>query len=335
MKKTVYKPYIMMLTVIALVFTLTGSAFAFNDVKDDPESAAIQQLLSQGVVSGVGHNQFVPKGTLSVGNAVALIVKGMELGIDTSEVPKASDYFTNVKDDAWFAQAFVVAHHNGLDIPQDIDPNANITREQYAHWLYQALETHGDYAWIEIYILIEDEDQVNPDYMTSIQRMLIGQIAKLNENNEFRPKDSITRSEAAGMLHRAMEYVKNNEPIEVPESVLQDVQLAIENVNDEIVKVTLTAQAPHPGYGIEVSSIVFHDDQAIINYRAKLPDPDMMYPQVITEVEIDTYIAASYTPSLGSEEFPFEIAPDQPVSSDESGGGVSGNQEAANAAESF
>jgi len=333
MKKTVNKPFIMMFTVIALVFTLTGSAFAFNDIDDDPEKAAITQLSREGVISGVGHNQFAPKGKLTIGNAIALIVKGMDLGIDVSEMPKASDYFTNVKDDAWYAQAFVVAHHNGLDIPQDIDPNADINREQYAHWLYQALEKHGDYAWIELHVMMSDEDQVNPDYMISIQRLLIGKIAKLNDDSEFRPKQAITRSEAAGMLHRAMQFVKNNKPIEEPESVLKDVQLSVENVTDEIAKVTLTAQAPHPGYGIEVSSIVFHDDQAIINYRAKLPDPDMMYPQVITGVKVDTYIAATYTPSLGSEEFSFEITPDQPVSSEAAGGSVSGHQGAANAAE--
>ena len=334
MKKNVLKPLLLATTAVALCFSITGAAYAFNDVKNDPEQTAIEQLQQRGVINGVGQDQFAPKGTLTVGNAVALIVSGMKLNIDNIQFikePKASDYFTNVKDDFWYAQAFIIASHNGLDIPKDINPNAAVTREQYAHWLYNALETKGDYAWIEMYVMLHDEDQVDDAYMTSIQHLLIAKIAKLDDNSDFRPKKPITRSEAAGMLYRTIEYVDNVKPIEIPHSVLTDVKISSEKVSDDVAKITVSAQAPHPGYGFEVSSIQFIGSQAIVNYRVILPDPDKMYPQVVTEVKAETYVDAKYEAVLGTEEIqdsPGSTDPALPIQSDGStGSGVIGSPE--------
>lgn len=299
------KTVLLLLLIASLCFSVAGSAFAFDDIQNDQEKDAIEQLREKGILHGIGNGKFAPKGKMSVGTAVALIVKGMDLNIDHIRFikePKASDYFTKVDDRAWYAGAFIIAQHNGLDLPRDIDPEAQATREQFAHWLYNAIEAKGDYAWIEIYMMIEDEDQVDPAYMTSIQRLLIGKIAKTDKNGKFHPKQPITRSEAAGMLHRALEFVKNTppvEPIEPQEGILTDVKLKTESVNADIVKVTVSAQAPHPGYGLEIANISFQGNQAIISYRTVLPDPAAFYPQVITEVSAVTYIPAKYEAVLG------------------------------------
>mgnify|MGYP001216244915 CR=1 FL=1 len=308
------KPFLMLMLILALSFTAAGSAFAFDDIRDDEEKEAIELLHQRGIIHGIGNGKFAPKGKMSVGTAVSLIVRGMDLDIGHSKlirVPKASDYFTKVDDRAWYAKAFIIAHLNGLDIPRDIDPESQATREQFAHWLYQAIETKGEYAWIEIYMLIADEDQVNPAYMTSIQRLLIGKIAKLDRGDKFRPKDPITRSEAAGMLHRARKFVESTppiEPLEPYEGILTDVKLKTEQANEDILKVTVSAQAPHPGYGLEISNISFDGKRAIISWRIVFPDPEMMYPQVITEVSDVTYIPAKYEAVLGgllqTTEFP-------------------------------
>lgn len=358
MKLSKLKPVLLLLAVLSLCFSLAGSAFAFSDIGKDKEKEAIESLHKRGIVSGIGKGKFSPQASLSAGNAVALIVKGMELNIDDINFikkPKASDYFTKVKDNAWYAESFIIAHHHNLGIPRDINPNAAVTREQFAHWLYSAIEAKGEYAWIELYISIKDEDQINKDWMTSIQRLLIGKIAALDEDGNFRPKKSITRSEAAGMLHRAIEFVKNVKPIEPvsPElTVLTDVKLSTEKVNDDIQKVTVSAKAPHPGYGLEISGIEFNGDQAVISYRLILPDPSAMYAQVIADVNASTYVSSSYEAVLGGQTLaqsrkqesgeetkivPIEsgseavpgntglpVDPDQPVES--SGGGASGSQ---------
>lgn len=299
------KPLLLLMLILSLCFTVAGSAFAFDDIHDDDEKQAIEQLRQRGIIQGVGDGKFAPRGMMSVGTAVSLIVRGMDLNMDHLKLirePKASNYFTKVDDRAWYANAFIIAHHNGLDIPRDIDPETQATREQFAHWLYNAIETKGNYAWIEIYMLIADEDQVDPAYMTSIQRLLIGKIAKLDREDKFHPKRPITRSEAAGMLHRALDFVKNTPPtklIDPYEGILTDMTLKTESVNADILKVTVSAQAPHPGYGLEIANISFQGDQAVISWRITLPDPAALYPQVITEVSAVTYIPSSYQAVLG------------------------------------
>jgi len=99
------------------------------------------------------------------------------------------------------------------------------------------------------------------------------------------------------MLNRARDFVRNTpsiEPVNPYEGILTDLALKTERVNEDIVKVTVTAQAPHPGYGLEIANIAFEGKQAYISWRVVLPDPNMVYPQVITDVSAITYIPAGY-----------------------------------------
>jgi hypothetical protein len=325
------RPLLFLLLAALLCFSIAGSASAFQDIQDDPEKQAIELLLEDGIVSGVSNGKFAPQEQLTVGNAVALIVKGLDLSLAQFKFikePLASDYFTKVKNNAWYAQAFVIASVHDLGIPKDIDPESPVTKEQFAHWLYKALTTKGDYAWEEIYLLIADEADINAEYMNSIQRLLIGKIAQLDKDGNFLPKKPITRSEAAGWLQRTRTFVKNVKPVEpLPQGVLSNVTLKTEKVNEDIVKFVVTAQAPHPGYGIEIANISFEGNKAIIAYRATLPDPDTFYVQVITEVKAEAYASARYKGVLGGEVYSLHspgaaeagpdhaIDPDRPVSS--------------------
>ncbi|WP_246042106.1 S-layer homology domain-containing protein [Cohnella pontilimi] len=307
------KPLMLLLLIASLCLSLAGSAYAFSDVGKDPEKASIEQLEKMGVISGDGKGKFAPGKAMNVASAVTLIVKGLDLNIDNLrfiKAPEASDYFTQVPNKAWYAQAFVIAHLNGLDLPKNMDPKANATREQFTYWLYKAILTKGEYAWIQMYMTFNDEKSVNPAYMEAVQRLLISKIAKLDAKENFRPKAAISRSEAAGMVHRAIQFVANTQPIPPvnPETtVLSDIKLTTEKVSDDLLKVTVSAMAPHPGYGIDISSIRFIGDQAIVNYRLILPDPAAFYPQVITEVKASAYVSSKYKPVLGEQE-PAETA---------------------------
>ncbi|MFC5703514.1 S-layer homology domain-containing protein [Cohnella faecalis] len=303
------------LLVSLLCLTLSGSVYAFNDVKGEPESAAITKLEQRGILKGNGSGLFHPKQTLNAASAVSLIVRGLELNIDNLRFfkePLASDYYTKVNDKAWYAGSFIIAQFNGLGLPKDIDPNAIVTREQFAKWLFGALSTKGDYAWIEIFLEVADADAVTDGYMDSIQKLLIAKIAVLDGKQAFRPKQPITRAEAAGMVARTIDFIndKKNTPVQPP--VSYDVKLASEKVGTEAQRVTLTTTVGHPGYGFEISSVDFRDGKAYVNYRIVQPDPDRMYPQVLTEVKATTIISSDLTPVLGSDESGYSVSGSQP-----------------------
>ncbi|MBB6729568.1 S-layer homology domain-containing protein [Cohnella zeiphila] len=296
-----------------------GSAFAFSDVKNDAGQAQIMDLKNRGIVQGIGNDLFKPRAQVNGATAVTLIVKGLGLNIDTIRFvkkPEASDYFTKVKDNAPYAGEFIIAQFNGLDIPKDLDPSKPVTREQFAYWLMNGIASKGDYAFTDQFIILKDQDQVTSAYSSNIQKLLISGIASLDAKGDFRPKDVITRSEAAVMVDKAIEFVENTKPIppvETPApSHLTDVKLASESIADGVLKVTVTATAPNPGYGVEISNIAFRDGEAVIDYREIEPDPDKMYPQYVAQVQAVTYLSSDYKPVLGQIESTGAATPASP-----------------------
>lgn len=274
-------------------------AKAFSDLNDS-EREAVMALKHRGVVSGVTSDSFAPKSTVTFAQSLQMIVKGLDLNLDHIRFikkPEAADIFTRVANDAWYADAFVTAHYNGLELPGDVDPNAVITREQFANLLVTALEKKGDFPLLKIFIIIQDEDQITPEYQGALQRSLIYKIAKLDDEGKFNPKQPMTRGEAAQWVHNAAEMVDRYKNQQKPqEAPAEEVELAIEKVNDEVNKVTLSrGEKPTGGYGIEITGIEFRQDgKAIIRYTLTNPNPDSMNTMVITYPKAETYVSSKY-----------------------------------------
>ncbi|WP_314587857.1 protease complex subunit PrcB family protein [Paenibacillus terrigena] len=283
MKNVMKKPLMLLMLIAIFSMGISGSAFAH---KENNQSKQVE------------------KDSLNAATAVTMIVKGLDLNIDNIKFikqPEASDYFTKVKNNASYAEYFIIAQINGLAIPKDINPSAKVTREQFAKWLFGALSHKGDYAWIEIFQNISDADQVTNGYMDSIQKLLIAKIVSVDSKQRFYPKSYITCAEAADMISKTLKFIKNTNS-ETPDtsSVLDRVKITSDKETDSVTRVTLSALAPHSGYGLEITGIQFSKGVATIQYRAVQPDPDKMYAQVITELKAVTYIPSDHKAVLGA-----------------------------------
>lgn len=289
-----------LLMVIVIGMTFSGSALASKAVKGDSIHKAIPRAIEPKLVIG----QYKSTHKITSASAISQIVKTVGLNLDHVRFvkqPKASDTFKKVKDNAWYAQAFVIANYYGLDIPKDINPSAKVSREQFSHWLYKAITAKGNYYWTMMLYDIKDSKDINSAYMNSIQSLLNAGIAQLDKNKNFRPSDSITHGEAADMLERTAKFIKGNEPDQPSRGNLYDVGLTSDKMaNGDVLKVTVSAMAPHPGYGIEVSNVEYKDGKVVISYRV-IPPGKGIYPQVITEVKAVTYIPSNYQPVLGEK----------------------------------
>lgn len=311
---------------MAIVLVISPMALAFSDISGDPAENKIHELRQQGIVNGVSETEFSPQGELNYAQAVHLISKATGLSAENFDlIPElaVSDYYANVPDHAWFSSSFMAAALHELPVPKDANPSLGITREQFAHLLFHALIKTGDYAFTEQFIMIEDEAQVAQEYMDSIQKLLVSHIATLNSDNHFRPKDVITRSEAAGWIYETIQFIAQMKE-QQPEAPQGDVNLITEEEAEGVTKATLVwPEAPHPGYGLAIHKIEFDHEtmEAVIVYRKTLPDPDRMYPQVITEVSVVTYVDSRYTVTIqesqaggGSSSHPGSPSLDSPVS---------------------
>lgn len=204
-------------TVSILSFTLGGQIFAngssFKDLTNVNGSEKIISLKDQGLIKGVTDSQFLPQNLMTAGQGIQFISGGLQLSlaaIDFNIAPVASDIFKKVKDNAWYAEAFVNAHYNGVDIPKDIDPSKTMTKELFTSLLVQGVETAGNLPMIKINpVAITDDSQLTPSYQGSVQRSLIYKINTLDADGKFNPKSELSRAEAAVMLFNALEYLKS------------------------------------------------------------------------------------------------------------------------------
>ncbi|WP_151734679.1 S-layer homology domain-containing protein [Paenibacillus tengchongensis] len=198
-----------------LAFSLGGPAFAavntFKDIDKVEGKDKIIALKEQGLIKGISDTQFQPGSIVSNAQGVQFISGGLQLSlaaIDFNKAPLASDIFSKVKDTAWYAEAFVNAHYNDVDIPANIDPAKPMTKELFTSLLIQATEKAGNLPLINIVPAdISDEEDINPSYQGTIQRSLKYGINTLDKNGNFNPKSELTRAEAAVMLYNALDYL--------------------------------------------------------------------------------------------------------------------------------
>lgn len=206
-------------TVTLLSFSLGGPMFAagntFKDINNINGKEKIISLKNQGLIKGVSESQFLPNSKVTTAQGIQFISGGLQLSlaaIDFSKAPVASELFPKVKDKAWYAEAFINAHYNHVELPKNIDPATIITKEQYTHYLIQAIEAVGNLPMIKIDpVAITDEASLNPTYQGSIQRALKYKIISLDSNGKFNPKSELTRADAAIMLYNALEFMKTGQ----------------------------------------------------------------------------------------------------------------------------
>lgn len=291
---------IFLVAFLMLLLPLGQSVTAFSDLQSDKNADKINALKKAGIFKGEAHGIFNPRGNMTYAAGVSTIVDALNLEFPEGKKSKASDSFTHIKKNAWYSEAFAIAKANGLDLPKDVKPQQNMSREHFAHLLLQAIEVTGPYGYTKMYFTISDAENVTPEYANSLQLLLNARIIELDKNHAFKPKAKISRSDAAEWLYNAREFVKNMQAIEEP-NPLTDQKLHSNTVNAKVNEITVTAQVPHPGYGIKIKSIVFEGDQAIIYTEAIQPDKDQIYPMVITEVSVTTFISSEYKAVLAQD----------------------------------
>lgn len=215
-----------LMSVSILTASLGGSIFAaapttFKDLKNVAGQEKIQSLQEQGIIKGVSASSFAPNSSVTQAQAVQFISNG--LGLASLELPDvdasqtAHDLFPAVKNDAWYAAAFLDAAQSGASIPANVDPTAKITREAYVDYLMDTLKTAGNLPMINILVPeIADEDQFDIMSLGSTQLAVALEIVQLDADKKFHPQEEITRAEAAVMLYNAIDYMNQlKQPITI------------------------------------------------------------------------------------------------------------------------
>lgn len=225
----------------AIAFSFAGeqfaSAAAFTDLNNVADKEKIIALQDMGLIKGISATKFGPHLPISEAEGVQMIVNAAGLNLDTIrfvKAPKASDYFANANDSAWYAQALIIAGVHGLDLPADLQPGRKLTREAFTHQLINAIELGGRLPMIKIApVEFADQDQVTAEYSGSIQRALAYGVVKLDGSGKLNPKQQITRAEAAVEISNALAYLKAH-PAPAAQSEILTAEEAVQLIKEAV-----------------------------------------------------------------------------------------------------
>lgn len=281
---------------LAATIILSGSLMmgtsvsAFKDVKGQ-DAKITESLQKRGVIQGMTKDKFVPQGKLTGAQSISMIVHA--LGLEENEKSKTKRYESQHGHHG-YKEALQIAEDNGIKLPKNFNPNAELSREAFAYLLMQGVDSISEYATVRMIVILADADQVSSEYANSIQMMLLTQIDALDDKDKFYPKQSISRIDAARLVYKAAEFAEEHKKSEYNNQ--EEISFSVERVNDRINKVILTRyNQPNPGYGISVANIEFTDQgKAIVYYKLLSPKPNLSYIQVISDTKTETYISSDY-----------------------------------------
>ena len=203
---------------LLIVFVLllnSVQAFAvstpFKDIDGIPEKASIISLYDKGFVRGVGNDLYAPDSYTTVAEAIQFFVNFLDLNLDNIrfiKAPKATDYFKNADNDAWYADALIIGGIKCAVFPADIDPNQLLSKEEFTYYLTLAIENHYNLQMMEITPKeISDQNEIDDQYSGTIQRALYYGLVNLDDLNKFNPKVKIKRAEVAVQIVNAINYI--------------------------------------------------------------------------------------------------------------------------------
>ncbi|GMQ61746.1 S-layer homology domain-containing protein [Vallitalea maricola] len=169
----------------------------FNDVEDGIWYAdSVRNCYELGIMNGKGDNQFAPKGSISVAEAIAMASRTNKIyaGLG-SEIEKTGD--------TWY-DGFVkyAVENNIIKEDQFDDYTRKITKAELSY-LFAKSVPEEEFTAIQLYLLPDVDDDT--DYSSEIYLLFnAGVVTGSDENATFHPTNNITRAEASAIINRVI-----------------------------------------------------------------------------------------------------------------------------------
>ncbi|MBQ8525120.1 MAG: S-layer homology domain-containing protein [Clostridia bacterium] len=192
----------------AQVVECSANVNTFEDVKaSDWYFDDVEYSVANGLFNGTSDTTFSPSAPLTRAMLVTVLYRAegepRVSGITSFSDLEEGQYYL---DAVCWAQINVIA--NGIT-ETEFAPNQNITREQIAAIMfryaqYKGIAPTGEWA---ISLDYADLGDISDYAVEAVMYCKLNNIMTGRENNNFAPKDNVTRAEAAAILHR---FIENN-----------------------------------------------------------------------------------------------------------------------------
>lgn len=178
----------------------------FSDVSENHFAfEAIQYLSSKGIVKGYNDGKFYTDRTIT--RAEFAIMINRALGYSTDEYKHS---FVDFKEDAWYAGELASALNKGITkgfTDGTYRPDAYIPREQASVMINNVLETNG--IFVSESLSFKDLDSIIAWAVDSVSSNVGAGIISGYTDNTFKPKQLITRAEAAVLIFKLLNVINS------------------------------------------------------------------------------------------------------------------------------
>jgi 2',3'-cyclic-nucleotide 2'-phosphodiesterase/3'-nucleotidase/5'-nucleotidase len=168
--------------------------------------SAIESLVNQGIIKGMGGDNFAPTKNISRAEFITLLVRALKL-TDTGTPNKFSD----VKSGVWYTDAISIAINAGLvkgSGSNKFEPGREITREEMAIMIANALKAKGKLQSIDKSAVLQKF--ADKGTIASYAKESVAQLTNLGIINgvaaeKFAPKGIANRAQAAVIIYRMLD----------------------------------------------------------------------------------------------------------------------------------
>lgn len=175
----------------------------FSDV---PEShwaySAINSLYEKGIINGIGEDAFAPNGKVTREQYLAMLVRAFGL---TAE--NATADFTDVDKSSWYYDSVAIAHSMGICGGYGdgtFGTGKEITREEMAVIAYRCSLNAGIVFDADVEKEWNDNSEISEFAQSAVSALNAKGIINGISENEFSPKTTTTRAQAAVIIERLL-----------------------------------------------------------------------------------------------------------------------------------
>ena len=191
---------------IGVIQDNTTTQKGFADITGHWAEADIKEMAEAGIVSGVTPTQFEPERTVTRAEFAAMIVRA--LGIAATDGPA----FEDVSGDAWFYASVTAAAKAGLIVGYDgyFRPDDLITREEMATIIAKAyVFAGGELPQSDGLEKFDDRDSIAEWAKSNVGAVTsLGLVSGMSDNT-FAPQENATRAQAASLIKRLRDKIKD------------------------------------------------------------------------------------------------------------------------------
>lgn len=259
MKKTILALILVLAVMLSGTATFAQSSVTvkdsditkFTDIAGHWAEAAIKKIADKNKAKDK-KVKFQPGRPITRSEFAVMLHDALDIEINYFKAPEISDYFTDVKKDAPYANVVIdLVTANILDDEGKIfNPDGKLPREQMVHYIINALKYKlGDvFAYIKIKAPdFKDFDEVTPIYSGDVAYATYFKLITGYGKNVFKPKANATRAEAAKVISNLVEYIEkvNQDKVTIKleakiknDSLVMKIRLTNNTANDIILKYT-------------------------------------------------------------------------------------------------